>query len=76
MPRRRSDFPPATIDLGPAVLRIYRHPLALPSQRWRWTLRANNGRTVAASTEGYGSRRAATDNFDDLTTGRYGTLPR
>lgn len=34
---------------------------------WRWHLKANNGRTVAASSEGYRHKRGATDNIWDAT---------
>lgn len=34
---------------------------------WRWRLKANNGRTVAASTEGYRGKRGAVDNIWDAT---------
>lgn len=35
------------------TLRIYRSLLSRPSQRWRWSLIANNGRKLANGGEGY-----------------------
>lgn len=55
---------PTTID-GPAKqfnLTLWRSPTG-----WRWRLKAKNGRTIAASTEGYTGKRGAIANIWDAT---------
>jgi hypothetical protein len=44
-------------------LQFYNRPLSMGPDRWRWRLVARNGRIVAASSEGFTTRRDAERNF-------------
>ena len=54
-----------------AELHTYRTRSLRRSQRWAWRLVAANGRTIATSGEGYGSRAEAAERGWAIVTGRY-----
>jgi len=54
-----------------AVLDVYRTRSLRRSQRWAWRIVAENGRTVAASGEGYTDRSEALNRGTFIAQGGY-----
>ena len=54
-----------------AVLDVYRTKSLRRSQRWAWRIVAENGRTVAASGEGYTRRSEALSRGAFIAQGGY-----
>ena len=54
-----------------ATFKVYRRKTLIPSQRWGWRLRHQNGRNLAVSGEGYANRSMCERQGLEVITGAY-----